>query len=264
MKKKEGVRKKTRFPTKTLFLGLLVLLVLGFALNFINPQQNLELTGHGIQESIITPWEQGSVDVIVARYVMFFIILILIYSILGMAFGSTAVFIRFVLALLISFLFTGYVLPGEILAISIGFSAVGVTIMAIIPFFILMLLTATMLTERKIGAGHALLERFLWLFFFVFLVYKLINFWGTTQGEVTVSNPVMVILVVVAILSFAVFLWHRAYLRVITNTLVSAYSNIRAFVERRRRENTMDIAERNQRQMREDFNAAFGEGNVRY
>ena len=257
----DGIKEKRKQVAKIFFFGFLVILVLQFVLNFVNIGQTFP-TGYALldfQKDIIIPWQEGALNIVVARWLFFILGIIFIYALLGMILQMNP-FLRFFVGAILSFLFIGYVLPGELLALTTAYGAAGLTAIAIIPFVFLMFFTASILTQERMGAGAAILERFLWFFFFIFLVYKVIGFWGSNQGEIVVDNGVMIILLIVTFLSFAVFIWHKLYLQFITNTLVSAFSNIKAAIAAKKRTTTMELANKNQERMRKDFDDTFGTG----
>lgn len=256
--KERGSKRKQL--AKTLLGIFLAIFIFGFILNFVDVNQNQPIIGLAFlnfESDIIQPWQEGTLNLIVARYLFFILGIILIYSLLGF-FGEINPFIRFIAGFILAFLFTGYIVPEDLLAVMTTYSAAGIALIAIIPPLLLMVFSASILTQRKMGVGSAILQRFLWLFYFIFMIYSTFRFWGTSQGGVDISNPVLLILLVVTFIAFAAFIWNNFYLKFITNTIVSAYSNVRAAMATRKRERIMKQAERNAEQASEDMDDIFG------
>lgn len=141
-----------------------------------------------------------------------------------------------------------------------AYSAAGIALIAIIPPFVFMLLAASMLTQERIGAGSAILQRFLWGMYFVVMVYMVFRFWGTTAGGVEISNPIMIILVVVTLIAFAAFIWNQFYLKVIAKTIKAAYDIAGPALSKRWREGKMkrmERAKRNKDKMAKEMDDVF-------
>ncbi len=265
MSKGRGYKRKKVAVT---FLGIfLAVFALGFILNFVNINQNQAppITGQPFldwENDIILPWQEGSLDLVVARWAFFILGIIFLYALLGLL-GDINPIIRFVAGTILAFLFTGYIVPGDLLALMTTYSAAGIALIAIIPPFILMLLTASMLTQERMGAGSAILQRLLWGVYFLVMVYMVFRFWGTSPGGVEVSNPIMIILLIVTFIAFASFIWNKFYLKVVANTLKNAYNIVGPVMAKKWREGKVrrkERAERNRNKMAKDMDEGVGGG----
>ncbi|HEA46339.1 MAG TPA: hypothetical protein ENH99_01000 [Candidatus Pacearchaeota archaeon] len=262
MSKGRGDRRKKVAVT---FLGIfLAVFALGFVLNFVDINQNQAppITGQpflDLENDIILPWQEGSLDLVVARWAFFILAIIFLYALLGLL-GNINPIIRFIAGTILAFLFTGYIVPGDLLALMTTYSAAGIALIAIVPPFVFMLLTASMLTQERMGAGAAILQRLLWGMYFVVMVYMVFRFWGTSQGGVEISNPIMIILVVVTLLAFAAFIWNKFYIKVISNTIKTAFKTTGAAVAKKWRDSAMRRAEKNAYKMDKEMDDVFGGG----
>jgi len=238
VKKKRGREKEIDCKPKffSLQIGLAVLFILLLvSLNFAGIGSNIphqkSITGHATWSEgwsdMWQSWGQGQLDIIIARYLFFSLGIILLFSLAKMVFPKMWSGLHFLIALILSFLFTGFILPGELLAVMAAYDALGITLIAVIPFFILLIFTGSMLAKAQIGPAQAVLERFVWLFFFIFLAYKTIT--GFSSGSVDANSFVLWIMLGIALLSFGIFWWHKAYLKMIANTLAAAFGSVAGY-----------------------------------
>jgi hypothetical protein len=209
-------------------LFILLLVSLNSASVGNNVPHEKTITGHATWkenwDAMWKNWGEGQLDIVIARYLFFCLGIILLFSLGKMVFPKMNPIFHFLIAIILAFLFTGFILPGELLAVMAAYDAAGLALIAVIPFFILLVFTGTMLAKAQIGPAQAVLERFVWLFFFIFLLYKAVT--GFSSGSVTADSFVLWILVGIALLSFGIFWWHTGYLKLIANTLAAAFGTV--------------------------------------
>ncbi len=207
-----------------LVLAIAVFLFASLAIMGGGIEQNATITGNNIltkvwDSNLITQFNEGETDVSFARWAFFLLGIIFFSSALKIFAPRMKGLLNFLVGIILSFLLVGYIVPGDLLAVLIAYNAVGLTLIAVIPFLILLFFTGTLLMSDSIGNhSQVILERFVWFFFFIFLGYKSFAAWnsGIDQGT-------LIILLIATLLSFAIFIWHNLYLKFISRTLIDAF-----------------------------------------
>ena len=132
---------------------------------------------YGIIGDLFATWGEGNLDVNIAKYLFWIIIMLFIFSSLNFAKMPENGFLQFLLAIIISFLATAYITPEEVFTVLTTYTALGLTLSVIVPFIILIFFSAMLLSNEKISqmtVAKVMMEVMLWLFFVAFLLYKLI------------------------------------------------------------------------------------------
>ncbi|HKL24541.1 MAG TPA: hypothetical protein VJ912_04345 [Candidatus Nanoarchaeia archaeon] len=141
------------------------------------------------------PFTQTGMDI--TKIIFFVIVILLIFSVLNITGIPHIVGLQWVFAILIGYLAVGYITPAEIFAMLSTYSALGLALISAVPFIVMMLASAAILSplkkERdidpktgkvksyqvtnfgKLTIGKILLVKILWAFFTLFLVYKIIT-----------------------------------------------------------------------------------------
>ena len=223
-KKKIAVPKKKTLDNKQwLTISIAAFLIFAFALAFVNVPQNSSSTGRAIGEEssgktgiladFFTNWEAGNLDTNIAKYLLFFMLLILITSILNFAKFPEKGFLQFLIALPVAFLASAYLVPAEVLTILQSYETLGIVLSFILPFVILLFFSAMLVTNEKIkhmSMPKIMLEVFLWLFFIVVLGYKIIS--GLAAGEIPLGlNLPILIMGVIFLASFLIFVLNKKF-----------------------------------------------------
>ena len=205
-RERERATKKDSWNKKLLIINIILLFVFTFVLSFINvPQFSGQIpntiTGnavesgpecrgpnckvvdktakgqYGIIGDLFATWGEGNLDVNIAKYLFWIIIMLFIFSSLNFAKIPENGFLQFLLAIIISFLATAYITPEEVFTVLTTYTALGLTLSVIVPFIILIFFSAMLLSNEKISqmtVAKVMMEVMLWLFFVAFLLYKLI------------------------------------------------------------------------------------------
>jgi len=181
---------------------ILAVFVFAFLLAVTNTsQQNTSVTGHaaddtefiekltGKKDSVIgdlfTQWEQGNLDANITKYLFFFMVAGLVFGALSFAKFPKQTTFQVLIALPIAFLATAYITPDEVFTILQSYTALGITLTFLLPFIILIFVSAMLLSNEKIKAmslPKVILELFLWIMFGVVLIFKMIS--GLLQGNI--------------------------------------------------------------------------------
>lgn len=232
MKKKRGKKKslsinKNKNINKLAFLAISVFIL---AAIFIIPlTTSPEVTGHQVQQvsgggsfmsNLFSNWSTGNVDVNIAKYIFFFIVILLIFSILNFTGIPEHTAAQWILAILVSFLAVAFITPEEIFTILTAYTALGFTLSMIVPFAILILASAAMLSPirrrgrdvivqvSRITIGKILLNFMLWFIFSLFMFYKLIVGYG--QG-IPIKSWMGITILIVTLLSLGFLVFHRRF-----------------------------------------------------
>lgn len=129
-------------------------------------------------------WEEGNFSPNIAKYLLWVLITLIIFSIAKRIPGLGAMFkesdiLGWIFSIIVAFLALAYITPDEVYALMIAYSAMGFTIGAIIPFIILVTWTATLATSRRRGGGGVVSRNLLiyaiWTLFTVFIIYRIVT-----------------------------------------------------------------------------------------
>ena len=135
--KRKKVSKKQTNSKKWVALGIATFFIFAFALNFVNITNSSnvteQITGYGIIGDLMSDWTQGTISTTIAKYLFFFLGIILLYSLTSVVFSNMNGFLKFMISIILSFLFVGFIVPYEMLSILTAYSALGLTFITIIP-----------------------------------------------------------------------------------------------------------------------------------
>jgi len=134
------------------------------------------------KQLFVTDWIAGDFDIGVAKYLFFFLLTILIYSIVGfipfikVLHGGA----KFLLSAIVAFLGTAYLTTSDLYTILTNYEALGIVLGAGLPFIILLFFSIEVAKEGK--AGGRLASKVMWFAFIVFILYKVII--GIGEGKI--------------------------------------------------------------------------------
>jgi len=218
MAKKNGVVGESH-NLPLLIVGILVVAL--FLLPVINLGQAFAATGHATATgtssesfvvSLFTKWEEGNVDLIVAKYIFFAILALLVYSSLSAFKIPKNMALQWFIAIPVAFLTTAFVTRAEVFTILTTYTALGITLGAILPFIVLMFFSSMMLSsgDGKTTVGKVMLQFFLWVVYFGVLGYKLIG--GLVNGDLDIGlNITFIALLALVFLSFIIILFNKRF-----------------------------------------------------
>jgi len=225
--KKKGIDKIKRFLSDKfpVLIGTLVILVFLFILFSITNPTGKIITGDvSLQEQsgmsttsfiadFFTNWSQGNLDVNIAKYLFFFMLAALIWSVLSFAKFPPNAFFQAVIAIPVAFLATAFITPAEIFTILQGYTTLGIVLTFIIPFIVMLFFSAMLTSNEKIremSIPKIMLEFFLWLFFVAVLGYKMIS--GFFTGQVSFGlNLTIIIMVAVFFISSLILIFNSKF-----------------------------------------------------
>jgi hypothetical protein len=244
--KKKVSKKKNLNNKKLLAISIAAFFIFAFALAFVNNTQEINVTGQatdnrvgdplndpeGLLDEPATPkttsgarpgegiisdffgnWETGNLDTNIAKYLFFFMLLMLIFSVLKFAKFPPNGFLQFLIALPVAFLSSAYLVPAEVLTILQSYEALGIVLSFILPFVILLFFSAMLVSNEKIkhmSMPKIILEVFLWIFFTVVLGYKIIS--GIVAGDIPLGlNLPIIIMGTVFLISCAFVIFNTKF-----------------------------------------------------
>jgi hypothetical protein len=152
-------------------------------------------------------------DIMISKYFLFFLLSILIYSILASADFPENDFLKWLLGIPIAFLAVAFITPDDLIGILTTYGALGMTLSVILPFMILFFFNTMLLTGKKLTVGKILLQRFLWLLFSIFLIYRMIMLF--VEGRTT-SGIVVVIIISAVVISALITIFNSRYTRMVS------------------------------------------------
>ena len=185
-------------------LALLLLNLVDVGQGFITGAATTQ-AGQGLISRLFADWSAGNMDINIAKYLLFGILIVLIYSALAFAKFPPQPALQWLIAVPVAFLAIAYLTPTAILAILISYSGLGITISTIIPFVILLFFSAMLLSNEqlnKMSVGKILFQIVLWGVWVAYLLYRfvlLIFYEGdATKGvsfNLEMSFPTIVLLI---------------------------------------------------------------------
>ena len=169
--------------------------------------------GTSFVSDLFTQWSAGQLDVNIAKYLFWIMLAGLIWGALNFArFPPSGVF-QALIAIPVSFLATAYITPSEVFTILSSYTALGITLTFILPFIILLFVSAMLLSNDKIrqmSIPKIMMEVFLWVFYLVVLVYKMIAGLVNGQLQLGLTLPIM-IMIVVFLLSLLIVVFNSKF-----------------------------------------------------
>ena len=155
--------------------------------------------GTSFISDLFTQWSAGQLDINIAKYLFWLMLTGLIWGALSFAkFPPSGVF-QALIAIPVGFLATAYITPTEVFTILTSYTALGITLTFILPFIILLFVSAMLLSNDKIrqmSIPKIMMEVFLWVFYLVVLVYKMIAGLVGGQLQLGLTLPIMIMMAV--------------------------------------------------------------------
>ena len=155
--------------------------------------------------------------------IMIALILFLIFNGLFSDYNQTIVV---ALSIIVAFLATAYITPAEIFQLIQSYTALGLTLGSLVPFAVLLALSYRAATAASGGVQLWMLQKFAWIFFALYSLYKLISYPfisnGITNWEefrsvglnyLIQTNPTTIILLFVTIIACIMAIFDRFMLR---------------------------------------------------
>jgi len=142
-------------------------------------------------------WVAGKTNRDIAKILLFILLTFILFAVFGMVFTGGYKWLGFLAAGIISFLAFTWVKPEQINAILYSYDTLGLTLTAIIPMAFLILLTYR--TGISNQPGLYVTQKFIWILFLCFTVYK-----ALFNVEVSADPSVVAIIAVVTVIA-AVF-----------------------------------------------------------
>lgn len=185
---------------KLIGLTIGVFIVCALALNFVDVSP--EITGHVTAadslknifsggEGFLSKWVKGELDITVLKYVSLILLTCLIFSILSAASWPEKILFRWVIAIFISFIGVGFVLPSELYAIFTTYGSLALTLLTILPL-VIMFFFSTQVLQGKLTVGRIMLQLLGWYFYLAFLIYLMIS---SLWKEGTDINSIFILLI---------------------------------------------------------------------
>jgi hypothetical protein len=220
MKKSRGVKRKVthhkkqnkplsflkRFFPVILIIAILAILILNYTNSTgnvisgnadLNPSGSTLGAGTSFISDLFTQWQGGNLDINISKYLFWLMLTGLIWGALSFAkFPPQGVF-QALIAIPAGFLATAYITPTEVFTILTSYTALGITLSFLLPFMILLFVSAMLTSNEKIrqmSIPKIMLETFLWIFYLVILGYKMIS--GLVSGQIQLGLTLPIIIMV--------------------------------------------------------------------
>jgi len=229
---KKNIKRKTNSKCKPskmslrqkefMAITILAVFVFAFLLASMNtPSQNTSITGHQIAglekvdmsgigiffQNIIDPVKA---DEAVIKWVLFFTFAIGLWGIISLFFErGRGGLIKF-LSLPFAFAMVYFLKLDEIFSGLIGYSAMGMTVITIVPFVAIIFFSVRLL-EGKVNAAKIITQILVWIFYLVFLIYFLVRAAFFSPG--IKYNVVVIIFMVIGIIASIIIIWKNEHWR---------------------------------------------------
>ncbi len=132
-----------------------------------------------------------------AKILIFFLIALIIYAISDfIPYISQHVYVKWAISIIIGLLATLYLNAQDVYTVIVSYSALGITLTAIIPFILI-----AIISKKEHEEGRNFTSKLLWIIFIVVLVMKIIGSWSS------VGINGQWIYIIVLILAGIMFLW---------------------------------------------------------
>lgn len=234
MKKKVAKRssKKSKFNYKQFAIGVFAILLFTFLLGFVHVGTQTtsasvtgkaifgnQLGGTNFISDFFTNWQAGGLDINVAKYILFFILGLLIFSVLRMTNFPPGGGLQFIVSLLVSFLAVAYITPEEVFVIISTYTTLGVVLTTILPFVILCLFSVALVAPIHVNRGRnvvsavslpaVLLSILMWFFFCLYSVWRLVT--GLIDGSLVWPAVPTIIMTVTTVVSLGFLFLNKAF-----------------------------------------------------
>ncbi|OGJ19046.1 hypothetical protein A3K73_04475 [Candidatus Pacearchaeota archaeon RBG_13_36_9] len=217
---------------KILGLVLIGIIFISLVANFVAAQV-LNSTFDPVRNMFAKWGADGDISQNVAKYLFIILVTLLIWSIIDMIGLVKSNPIKWIMSAIIGFLAVGYLTPNEIWVTLSSYSALGMTLLFMLPFVILLFFTIRITAEG--GAQGYFFGLLMWIAYLLFLAYRLIM--GMVFGLLDTKNPSTWISVTVWILALLVVIFYKTFTKwvgkeVVEGTVQSAERIMKMSVER--------------------------------
>ncbi len=226
---KKKVSKKTKLTNKQwLTISIVAFLVFAFALAFVNVPQNASVTGRQIETGEGSGVESAIKDLFtnvgddldnaIGKYVIWFTLLAFVMG--GLSFISFPEngFLRFLIALGVSFLASAYLLPEYVSTIIMGME-VGSLMLMFVPFAGVILISAMLVSTDKydkMNSGRVAVQFLLLLIWFGLVVFRLIRAW-IDEGFMFLIKGAGIVLVIIGVLTLVLVAFNKGFRKIIAS-----------------------------------------------
>jgi len=201
-----------------LFLfGILIFSIIISCVNLVSAFDTSTISGSF--ESLFTDWSRGEVPKNIAKIIFAVVITLLIFTILENINLFKNKGVLWVISFLISILATMYLTPEEVYTMLVSYSALGLTLISIIPFLIIAGFTYTAIKSGD--PSQFLLQKIAWGMFAAFMVYKSVYFF-IYEDYTNASMTILGILVGMTIIALLLFLFNRSITTAFTRQYLEA------------------------------------------
>jgi len=209
-KSRVGKRKMHSYEKKIILPCLAILFVFSFLAIFVSFNNSPTVTGHDVV-NIFNLGEEGSVstegagsgsglistenNLIVARYLLFLMLTMVIYWILGSLVNAIGTFPKLLFSAIVGYLSVAFISLQEIYSLMITYSALGATLSVFVPFALIIMFSSKLVTEGILSVGKVIVQRGVWIIYGVFLAYYAFATMSFDRG-VLGASPVLNILII--------------------------------------------------------------------
>lgn len=171
-------------------------------------------SGQGFLGQLFASWTSGEdFDQNIAKFLFWIIVLLLLASAFNFAGFPQHGFLQFLLALIVSFLATAYITPNEVFSLLAGYTALGLTLVSVLPLLSIFMFSAMLVSNeklKKVTIGRIMIQIVLWAFYTIFLLYKLIT--GFVTGGISLAiNISTIALSVCLVISFMILIFNKKF-----------------------------------------------------
>lgn len=160
---------------------------------------------------VFIDWSANNVVANIARIVFFIILFVLFWFVLAVASFPQQRVLRILFSLIVSFLAVFFIDAGELLVIFQGYIALGMVVVAIIPFLVLIPISVFLVSRGKKQFGRKL-YLLLWFLFVVFLAYQLFsNYVFGGENLLVELGWAYIVGVIVFLISVLFLIFHRKF-----------------------------------------------------
>ena len=218
-KKRDG-RKMFSFEKKSLFWGVLIIILLAilfavFSFSTSSTEGVTKVTGNALFNDGFDGlgsfkfFNSDGISEQVVKFIMLFIVLMAVYWAIDFLIEGKTIG-KLIFSGAIAYLSVNFIVIDEIYSIMTTYSALGVTFTVIVPFIIILLFTSRLVSEDLLKVSSILVEKIIWFAYFTFLVYYLLSNRGVFGQSNTFMNWLILLL---AIISLLIVVFNKKFIR---------------------------------------------------
>lgn len=226
-----------------------VFLILGLILS-VTLLQIASAAVQGINTPVISEtfknWVEGTTSPTFAKILIFLIIFLVVFMLMESLFGDDSRWANILLGVVVGILSTAYIIPSQITALALSYTALGITLSILFPFALLVGLSYKAVKGRG-NVGILIIQWVAWGVYSVFITWKILRaFWSVEVFDF----GVIIALAVMTFASWIMTFMNRSIINFMTKRVLEAEKEVAGRIGDQAVQRELDLA-RQQRALTE-------------